>query len=50
MAKNADPVTMAFTASQPAGFATFSFSLIKGVNAVTLPAAPPTSGPVSAVV
>jgi len=48
--KNADPVTMPFTASHPNGFATFSFSLVKGVNAVALPAAPPTSGPVSAAV
>lgn len=47
--KNADLVTMPFTATHPHGFATFSFSLIKGVNAVALPAAPPTSGPVSAV-
>ncbi len=46
--KNTDAVTMAFTASHPNGFATFSFSLIKGVNSVALPAAPPTSGPVSA--
>jgi hypothetical protein len=49
-AKNADLVTMAFTASQPANFANFSFSLVKGVNGVTLPAAPPTSGPVSTAV
>jgi hypothetical protein len=48
--KNTDPVTMAFTASHPNGFATFSFSLIKGVNSVALPASPPTSGPVSAAV
>jgi hypothetical protein len=45
--KNTDPVTMAFTASHPNGFATFSFSLIKGVNSVALPASPPTSGPVA---
>lgn len=49
-AKNADLVKMAFTASHPNGFANFSFQLIKGVNAVTLPPNPPTSGPVSAVV
>jgi hypothetical protein len=48
--KNADPVSMPFTVGHPNGFATFSFSLIKGVNAVALPAAPPTSGPVSAAV
>lgn len=47
-AKNSDPVVMAFTASHPHGLATFSFSLIKGVNSVPLPPAPPTSGPVSA--
>ncbi|MBV8811060.1 MAG: hypothetical protein JO033_20520 [Acidobacteriaceae bacterium] len=39
----AKPVTMAFTASQPEGFATYTFELIKGVNVLT----PPTvSGPV----
>jgi len=43
-------VSMAFTASQPAGYATFSFELVKGVNPVALPATPPTSGPVSAAV
>jgi hypothetical protein len=47
-AKNADPVTMAFTANQPGGFASFSFSLIKGTSGVALPAAPPTRGPVPA--
>ncbi len=47
-AKNNDLVKMAFTASQPNGFATYSFVLIKGVNPLTLPQ--PTSGPVSAVV
>jgi hypothetical protein len=46
----ATPVNMPFTASHPSGFATFSFSLIKGANAVALPATPPTSGPVSAAV
>jgi len=50
VAKNSDPVIMAFTASQPNDFATFSFTLIKGVNAVALPAVPPTSGPVSTAV
>jgi hypothetical protein len=39
---------MPFSASHPNGFATFSFSLVKGANVVTLPAMPPTSGPVSA--
>lgn len=51
--KNADPVSMAFTATHPNGFATFAWELIKGVNLVTLPPSPPpppTSGPVSAVV
>jgi len=46
-AKNNDPVIMAFTASHPANFATFAFSLIKGVNGITVPGT--TSGPVSAV-
>jgi hypothetical protein len=48
--KNADIVTMPFTATHPDGFATFSFSLIKGVSGVALPAAPPTSGPVDTAV
>src|SRR5262249_31372361 len=48
VAKNSDLVSMAFTASQPNGFATFAFQLIKGVNAV--PLAGTTSGPVSSVV
>jgi hypothetical protein len=47
-AKNNDLVKMAFTASRPNNFATYSFGLIKGINALTLPQ--PTSGPVSAVV
>jgi hypothetical protein len=47
-AKNTNLVKMAFTASQPNGFATYSFQLIKGVNPLVLP--PATSGPVSAVV
>ncbi len=39
----AKPVNMAFTATQPEGFATYTFELIKGVNVLT----PPTiSGPV----
>ncbi|MGA2199064.1 MAG: hypothetical protein ABSG45_03920, partial [Nitrososphaerales archaeon] len=38
-----------FTASQPNSDATFSLSLIRGVTGVTLPPAPPTSGPVSTV-
>jgi hypothetical protein len=48
--KNADPVSMPFAVGHPNGFATFSFSLIKGVHSVALPAAPPTSGPVSSAV
>ena len=48
--KNTDLVTMPFTVGHPNGFATFSFSLIKGVNSVPLPASPPTSGPVSTAV
>ena len=48
--KNTDLVSMPFTVAHPNGFATFSFSLIKGVNAVALPASPPTSGPVSSAV
>ena len=47
---SASPVDMPFTASHPNGFATFSFSLTKGANAVSLPASPPTSGPVSSAV
>jgi hypothetical protein len=38
-------VSMAFTASHPNGFATYSFSLVKGVSTLTPPS---TSGPVSA--
>ena len=34
--KNADPVTMAFTASHPTGFANFSFAMVKGANPLTL--------------
>ena len=41
---------MGFAASHPANFATFSFSLVKGVNPLALRAAPPTSGPVSSAV
>ena len=52
--KSSTPVSMAFTATHPNGFATFAWELIKGVNLVTLPPGPPppppTSGPVSAVV
>ena len=48
VAKNNDPVIMAFTASHPANFATFAFSLIKGVNPITVPGV--TGGPVTAVV
>jgi hypothetical protein len=43
-------VTMAFTASQPANYATFSFDLVRGVTGVTLPAPPPASGPITAAV
>ena len=47
-------VAMAFTATHPNGFATFSWELIKAANLVTLPPGPPppppTSGPVSIVV
>ena len=46
-AKNNDLVIMAFTASHPANFGTFQFTLIKGVNALVVPGT--TSGPVSAV-
>jgi hypothetical protein len=45
--KDNSPVTMAFTASHPNNFASFSFNVVKGVNAVTLPPLP-VSGPVSA--
>jgi hypothetical protein len=38
-------VTMAFTASHPNGFATYSFTLVKGVSTLTPPS---TSGPVGA--
>lgn len=48
--KNADLVSMPFSVGHPNGFATFSFTLVKGVHYVTLPAAPPTSGSVSAAV
>jgi hypothetical protein len=44
--KDTSPVTMAFTASHPNNFASFSFNVVKGVNAVTLPPLP-VSGPVS---
>ena len=43
-------VTMAFTASQPLNFATFSFSLVRGVTGVTLPTPPPASGPITSAV
>ncbi len=43
-------VSIGFTASQPANFATFSFSMVRGVTPVALPASPPTSGPVSTAV
>ncbi|MBZ5493322.1 MAG: hypothetical protein LAO76_20590 [Acidobacteriia bacterium] len=44
--KDASPVTMPFTASHPNNFASFSFTVVKGVNQVTLPPLP-VSGPVS---
>src|SRR5439155_14067803 len=37
--KNADLVSMPFAVGHPNGFATFSFSLVKGVHGLTLPAA-----------
>lgn len=43
-------VSIGFTASHPANFANFSFSMVRGVTGVTLPAAPPTSGPVNTAV
>ena len=43
-------VSIGFTASQPANFANFSFSMVRGVTPVTLPAVPPTSGPVNTAV
>ena len=43
-------VSIGFTASQPASYATFSFSMVRGVTAVALPAVPPTSGPVNTAV
>ncbi len=48
--KNSDLVSMPFGVGHPNGFATFSFRLVKGVHAVSLPAVPPTSGPVSSAV
>lgn len=48
--KSTDLVSMPFTVGHPNGFATFAFTLIKGVNSVPLPASPPTSGPVSSFV
>ncbi len=41
-------VTLAYTATQPAGFANFSFALVRGVTAVTL-VPPLPSGPVPGV-
>lgn len=49
-AKNVDPVNMPLIASHPNGFATFSFTLVKGVNGITLPTPPPVSGPVTTAV
>jgi hypothetical protein len=49
-ANKAAVVSIGFTASQPANFANFSFAMVRGVTPVTLPAIPPTSGPVSTAV
>jgi hypothetical protein len=49
-ANKAAVVSIGFTASQPANFANFSFAMVRGVTAVTLPAVPPTSGPVNTAV
>jgi hypothetical protein len=45
-AKNSDLVSLPFTASHPHNYATYSISLIKGVNTLTLPAGSHTGGPV----
>lgn len=45
-----ETVTLGFTASQPANYATFSFSLVRGVTGVTLPTPPPASGPITSAV
>jgi hypothetical protein len=48
---SASPVSLAFTATHPKGFATFAWELIKGATQVTgPPPPPPTSGPISMVV
>ena len=44
-ANTAAVVSIAFTASQPANYANYSFSMVRGVTGVALP--PPTSGPVN---
>ena len=53
-AKNADLVYMGFTASQPHNYATYSFTLIKGVNTLTPPSTngpvPPAVSPITATV
>ena len=49
-ANKAAVVSIGFTASQPANFANFSFAMVRGVTPVTLPAIPPTSGPVTTAV
>ena len=49
-ANKAAVVSIGFTASQPANYANFSFSMVRGVTPVALPAVPPTSGPVSTAV
>jgi len=43
-------VSIGFTASQPANYANFSISMVRGVTPVALPASPPTSGPVGTAV
>jgi hypothetical protein len=49
-ANKAAVLSIGFTASQPANYATFSFEMVRGVTGVTLPAVPPTSGPVNTAV
>jgi hypothetical protein len=46
-ANKAAAVSVSFTASQPASYATFSFSMVRGVTAVAIPAPPPSSGPIT---
>ena len=49
-ANKAAVVSIGFAASQPANDANFSFSMVRGVTPVALPAVPPTSGPVNTAV